>query len=111
MVSCGVSSWGVLGPNEPILDGVNTAHFFSRATSSMFSNDGEQGCQVVDGVDVVLFHYRGQLFAVGDVGNGRWTAFSQLAFGLGSGDVACHYMLAAIKCTKFGCEFRPNLAC
>ena len=56
----------------------------------------KQGGQVVDAVDVVLFHNIGYLSRIGYVYDFRGSAFQQFAFRSRIGNIAAHHMAVAI---------------
>ncbi len=60
---------------------------------------GEQGGQVVDGINVVFLHGVGYLLGIGDVGKGHGPRLAKCPFRLSARDVASHHMLVAIAAT------------
>ena len=74
-------------------------------------NHRQQGCQVVDGVDIVFLHHLGNAGTVGHIGQCRRTTVLQFALRLGTGDISGHHMFVTITCSEFACQFRTDLSC
>ena len=75
------------------------------------SHHGQEGCEVVDSVDIVLLHGIGDAFRLDDVGQGARTALQQFALRLGSGDVACHNVFVSVNASQVHGQLRTNLSC
>ena len=76
----------------------------------LFGHHREQGGEVVDGVHVVAFHYPCNVFGASHVGQSHRTAVAQFALGFLSGDVASHYMTAAVDVPELARQLRAYLA-
>ena len=60
-------------------------------------NGRQQGCQVVDGVDVIFLHGIGNLLGIGDVYNFLWPTLSKFAFRFCAWDISGYYGIIAIN--------------
>ena len=59
---------------------------------------------------MVLFHYAGNHFAVGDIAFLCRAGFEQLTLGFRAFDISSHNMFVAVTASQLFCQFRTNLS-
>ncbi len=75
-----------------------------------FRHCGEQGGQIVDGVDVVLLHDAKKLLSVADVSLLCGAALKQNTFWFSTFDVAGDNVALRVHIPDFHCQFRTDLS-
>ena len=82
---------------------------FPGQLRTTFCNDAQEGCEVVDGINVVFLDDFGNLCAVGHVNDFGRTALEKFALGSCTGNVSANNVVIAVNATQLHCQFRANL--